>query len=189
MEKENYIEIHVGICPEVQWYQDLMERMKGLKVNRIIRRCHVTALFLTDDGLKDALTEAFDGQLHQRSAPRLTFDKLEAFTSISGKEHIVCVTSTHPETEFMELVEGLRGEAARLGAELEESYRLHVTLVRVPVDAISLEELQQLIAEIPMPAFTLALTNVDYRYRMSDLKAGLIKEWELKESFHGSVCK
>lgn len=85
MEKENYLEIHVGICPEAQWYQELMERMKRVKVNRIIRRCHVTALFLKDDGLKDVLMEAFNRQLHHRSAPRLTFDKLEVFTSISGE--------------------------------------------------------------------------------------------------------
>jgi len=177
--KENYLEIHVGICTEAQWYQELMERMKNLRVNRIIRRCHITALFLMDDSLKDELREAFDRKLNRSTAPRLTFNKLEAFTSLSGKEHIVCLTATHPEEEFMELVTTLRKEAESLGAVIEDDFRLHVTLLRIPVNSIPLDELQQLIEEIQMPEFTMELTDIDYRYRMSNLEAGLIQRWQL----------
>jgi 2'-5' RNA ligase len=119
--------------------------------------------------------------LFHRYAPHLTFNKIEAFTSNSGKEHIVGLTSTRQEEEFRNLIEGLRNEATNLGAHLED-YRLHVTLARVPVNVISLQELEKIIANIPLREFTLALTNIDYNYRTKNPKERVIEKWILEKA-------
>ena len=136
---------------------------------------------MNDDALKDELIDAFDRTLFQRSDPHLTFNKLEAFTSKSGKEHIVNLTSTQPEVGFRQLVENLRACAIKQGAQIED-YRLHVTIAKVPVSIISLEDLQKLIAGINLRKFTLVLKTIEYRYKMRDLKKGYIIGWEYDET-------
>ena len=143
-------------------------------------RFHITALFMNDDALKDELIDAFDRIFDHRYDPHLTFNKLEAFTSKSRKEHIVNLTSTQPEVGFRQLVESLRDCAIKVGAHIED-YRLHVTMAKVPVNIISLEDLQKLIAEINLPEFTLVLKTIEFRYKMSDLEEGYITGWKYDE--------
>ena len=173
--KENYLKIHVGISTRAKWYLELREKMKRLNV-KCYNQFHITAMFLKDDSLIEELKNAFDRFLFHRYAPHLTFNKIEAFTSNSGKEHIVGLTSTRQEVEFRNLIEGLRNEATNLGANLED-YRLHVTLARVPVNAISLQELEKIIANISLREFTVALTNIDYKYKTENSN---IDAWKLE---------
>ena len=178
--KENYLEIHVGISTRAKWYLELREKMKKLNVE-CYNKFHITAMFLKDDSLKEELKNAFDRFLFHRYAPHLTFNKIEAFTSNSGKEHIVGLTSTRQEVEFRNLIEGLRNEATNLGAYLEE-YRLHVTLARVPVNAISLQELEIIIANISLREFTVPLTNIDYKYYRTKNPNERIDGWILEKA-------
>ena len=173
--KENYVEIHVGISTRAKWYLELQRKMEKLNV-KCYNHFHITAMFLKDDSLKNELKDAFDRFLFHRYAPHLTFNKIETFTSNSGKEHIVGLTSTRQEVEFRNLIEGLRNEVTNLGAHLED-YRLHVTLARVPVNAISLQELEKIIANISLREFTVALTNIDYKYRTENSN---IDAWNLE---------
>ena len=145
--KKNYIEIHVGISTRAKWYLELQKKMNTLSVKCKKDRFHITALFLNDDALKDNLIDAFDRILSHSHIPNRTFNKLEVFTSKSGKEHIVNLTSTQPEVGFRQLVDNLRNCAIKLGAHIED-YCLHVTIAKVPVNMISLEVLQKLIAGI-----------------------------------------
>lgn len=179
--KKNYLEIHVGISTRAKWYLELKKGMKRLNVKCKEKRFHITALFMNDDALKDELIEAFDRTLNHRYDPHLTFNKLEAFTSKSGKEHIVNLTSTQPEVEFRKLVENLRDSAIKLGAHIED-YRLHVTIAKVPVNIITLEDLQKLMAGINLPVFTLALKTIEYRYRTPQLEEGYIQGWKYDET-------
>ena len=179
--KQNYLEIHVGISTRAKWYLELQKKMNRLNVECKKSRFHITALFMNDDALKNELIEAFDRTLNHRYDPHLTFNKLEAFTSKSGKEHIVNLTSTQPEVEFRQLVENLRDSAIKLGAHIED-YRLHVTIVKVPVRIISLEDLQKLVAGINLHEFTLVLKTIEYRYKMRDLKKGCIESWKYDET-------
>ena len=179
--KQNYLEIHVGISTRAKWYLELQNKMKRLLVECKKKKFHITALFMNDDALKDRLVEAFDRTLSHRCEPLLTFNKLEAFTSKSGKEHIVNLTSTQPEVGFTHLIENLRSCAINLGVRIED-YRLHITIARVPVNIISLENLQKLIAGINITEFTLALKTIEYRYRMPNLEEGYIQGWEYDET-------
>ena len=155
--------------------------MNRLNVECKKSRFHITALFMNDDALKDNLIDTFDRILSHSQAPRLTFNKLEAFTSKSGEEHVVNLTSTQPGVEFRKLVENLRNCAIKLGVHIED-YRLHVTIAKVPVSLISLEDLQKLIAEINLPEFTLVLKTIEYRYKMRDQKNGRIEGWKYDET-------
>lgn len=178
--KQNYLEIHVGISTRAKWYLELQRKMEKLNVKCKKSRFHITALFMNDDALKNEIIEAFDRILSHSQAPRLTFNKLEAFTSKSGKEHVVNLTSTRPEVEFRKLVENLRDCAINLGGHIED-YRLHVTIAKVPVSIISLEDLQKLIAEINLPEFTLVLKTIEYRYKTRDREEGYIEGWKYDE--------
>jgi hypothetical protein len=179
--KENYLEIHVGISTRAKWYLELQKKINRLNVECKKSRFHITALFINDDALKNEIIEAFDRILSHSQAPHLTFNKLDAFTSKSGKEHIVNLTSTQPEVGFRQLVDNLRNCAIKLGVHIED-YRLHVTIAKVPVSLISLEDLQKLIAEINLPEFTLVLKTIEYRYKMRDLKKGCIESWKYDET-------
>ncbi len=176
--KENYLEIHVGINTRAQWYQDLQGKMKTLNVECRQSRFHITAVFLKDDSKKELLKEAFSKSFCDLRAPVLTFDKMNAFTSKSGKEHIVYLTATRPDLNYMELIYRLEKDTKEVGVE-PEGYLMHVTLARVPVNVISLEDLKKLIAEIPLSKFRLPLTTIEYRYRNPDLNKGLIEKWIL----------
>ena len=175
--KSNYLEIHVGIKTRAEWFLELQRKMKEINVD-CKKRFHITAIFMHDDTRTDELKNAFNRLLIHKSSPFLTFNKLDVFTNRSGTEHIVNLTSTSPEKEFQELVESLRQEASRLGIEIEP-YRLHVTLAKVPVGKITLEELQKKIAGINFRKFRLALTTIEYRYKMRDLEKGYISGWLL----------
>lgn len=179
--KQNYLEIHVGISTRAKWYLELQKKMNRLNVECKKSRFHITALFMNDDAQKDNLIDTFDRILSHSQAPRLTFNKLEAFTSKSGKEHVVNLTSTRPEVGFRQLVDNLRNCAIKLGTHIED-YRLHVTIAKVPVSLISLEDLQKLIAEINLPEFTLVLKTIEYRYKMRDQKNGRIEGWKYDET-------
>jgi len=178
--KQNYLEIHVGISTRAKWYLELQKKMNRLNVECKKSRFHITALFMNDDALKNEIIEAFDRTFDHRYDPHLTFNKLEAFTSKSGEEHVVNLTSTQPGVEFRKLVENLRNCAIKLGVHIED-YRLHVTIAKVPVSLISLENLQKLIAEINLPEFTLVLKTIEYRYKMRDQKNGRIEGWKYDE--------
>ena len=178
---KNYVEICVGISPSAKWYQALRKEIRGRDVKWNPKgRFHITALFADDDSKKVEMTRALDSTLMGRTAPRLTFDKIEVFTGLSGKEHIVNLTSSCPEKEFTEMVESIRGVAKRLGVSIED-YRLHVTLARVPVELATLEDLKARVGKIVVPKFSLPLTEVRYRYHGLDLEGGLIEDWNLKE--------
>ena len=178
---KNYVEICVGISPSAKWYQALRKEIRGRDVKWNPKgRFHITALFADDDSKKVEMTRGLDSTLMGRTAPRLTFDKIEVFTGLSGKEHIVNLTSSCPEKEFTEMVESIRGVAERLGVSIED-YRLHVTLARVPVELATLEDLKARVEKIVVPKFSLPLTEVRYRYHGLDLEGGLIEDWNLKE--------
>lgn len=173
----NYLEIHVGINTSAKWFLELQGKMKKINVGCKEKGFHITAIFMHDDTWKDELKKALDRLLFHRCFPVLTFNKLDVFTNRPGTEHIVNLTSTHPEVEFQVFVESLRKEACRQGVGMEP-FRLHVTLARVPVDVISLEELKKIIGGINFNEFTVSLRTLDYRYKNSGL---IIGSWVLEK--------
>lgn len=178
--RDNYLEIHVGISTRARWYLDLQETMARLYVRCRKDRFHITSLFMHDDTKKDELKDALSRLLFHRYSPFLTFNKLDVFTNRSGKEHIVNLTSTCPEKEFQDFVESLRLEASCLGIKMEQ-YLLHVTLAKVPKDKITLEDLKKKIDGIKIPRFTLPLKTLEYRYKNRGLEEGPIGSWKLEE--------
>jgi hypothetical protein len=83
--------------------------------------------------------------------------------------------------EFKNFIETLRNKATDIGAQMED-YRLHVTLAKVPVETISLENLQQMINGIDFKEFTQALTEINYNYRRKDPVGRLIANWSLEKA-------
>ena len=174
---KNYIELHVGISTNAEWYKTLEEKIRGRSRRWIEENFHITAAFMNNDQLKDELIKAFDEVLKDRKAPKLTLDKLTVFTTRNKKDHIVHLTSSQPSEELMELVESLRNKAESVGAKIG-AFRLHVTLAYIDVQEMELEEVEKILEQIPLPSFEVTIRRVEYKYWRR--KNNLIDGWNLK---------
>ena len=68
--RDNYLEIHVGISTRARWYLDLQETMARLYVRCRKNRFHITSLFMHDDTKKDELKDALSRLLFHRSGSK-----------------------------------------------------------------------------------------------------------------------
>lgn len=176
--KKNYIELHVDIKTNARWYQELKKKIRNRSWRWISRNFHITAIFMNDDQLKKELVEVFDEILKDRQAPKLTLNSLKAFTTKSGKNHIVHITSSQPEEELTDLVKCLRDKAESVGAIIEQ-FRLHITLAYIDVHEMKLNEVENILKQISLPSFEMTIRSIDYRYMGADREACLIKHWDL----------
>ena len=116
---------------------------------------------------RDVVTIRGTGPLLQKHlgtfiAPTITFDKLDAFTATSGM-HIINLTATEVPQSFLAVVQAIRSDFKSAGCVINSEFRLHVTLGRVKDPHVQLPRLQKMLEAISLPAFSLTLTDVDYR--------------------------
>ena len=173
---QTYLKIEVRLNRDAHWYMALHRRLKaaGINVNWQLGSFHITVAFMNDDAHKEQLKTIFGNIIRQHSAPQLTFNKLDAFTSKNSGQHVVNLTSTCESEEFTALINQLRTAAVEVGASLED-YRLHVTLGRVEGDAASLDTILDILSTIQLKPFTLKLNNVEYKY----FRGGTIAHWQM----------
>ena len=99
---------------------------------------------------------------------------------MSGEELIVFLTSSAPSERFMSLVESLRSEVEKIGANMESNCRLHITLGRIKARLASLEQVEEVVKKIDVPPFTLTLQDAEYKFTKSCGNKS-IQEWNLKK--------
>ena len=99
---------------------------------------------------------------------------------MSGEELIVFLTSTVPSERFMSLVECLRSEVEKIGANIESNFRLHITLGRIKARLASLGQVEEVVKMIEVPPFTLTLQDAAYLYTKS-CGGKSIQKWKLKK--------
>ena len=128
--------------------------------------------------LQEQIKAGLDKVLKGRKATKLTFDKLEVFTNKHNTDHIVCLTSSNPETDFVELKECIRNKTKTIGATLQD-YRLHVTLAYIDVNTMTLNEVQSILKGIPFSPFSVPINSIDLRIREKKEK-NIIQHWDLK---------
>ena len=93
---------------------------------------------------------------------------------MSGEELIVFLTSSAPSERFMSLVESLRSEVEKIGANMESNFRLHITLGRIKARLASLEQVEEVVKKIDVPPFTLTLQDAEYKFTKSFRRMVLI---------------
>lgn len=151
----------------------------GIPVNKWqLLYYHMTILFLNDDECAEALTPRFAKIVKSCPAIPMTIDKIDAFTTTNGAEHIIYLSSTQVPPQILTLANDARTQADGLNADYDKRpFKPHVTFGHVPADKMSLEELQAILRTLEQPAFHCVLKEAEHRYRRSN---GTIKKWKLR---------
>ena len=175
---KNYLELKVPVRWDAAWFNNLRNALAkvGVPVTWQKSEYHITIAFMKDDQHVEELRTAFGKVLSKAEAPQLTLDKVGVFRTMSGEELIVFLTSSAPSEGFMSLVESLRSEVEKIGANMESNFRLHITLGRIKARLASLEQVEEVVKKIDVPPFMLTLQDAEYRYTQSCGNKS-IQEW------------
>lgn len=139
---------------------------------------HITILFLDDDACAESLTPEFAKMVKACPALPLTIDKIDAFTTSNGAEHIIYLSSTNVPEQILTLAKDARTLADGLNVDYDKRpFKPHITFGKIPADQMSLEELQTILRSLKQPAFNCLIEYAEHRYRRSK---GTIKKWKLR---------
>lgn len=179
---ENYLEFRIPVKKCAEWPSLSLAIRSALKSAGIPIKWqwrfhhHMTILFLDNDKCVDQLTTGFAQCLSGLSAFPLNIDKVDAFTTGNGAEHIVCLTATQIPPQVTALARDTRTLADGLGADYDHRpFKCHITLGRVSADKATLAQVQAALATVPPPAITCPITEAEHRSR----SGALIKNWKL----------
>ena len=176
--RQSYLQFHVPLDRRAQWYRDLISALGGVRdVKWQNGFFHITAAFINDkidDAEAKEVAEVIDGEVVGISAPVITFDSVEAFSTQGGGTHVVYLTASRVPDEWKALIDRVRRRLKGCGYRLGP-YQMHVTLARIPASSIDLEELRERIADVDIPAFLLTLNTADYRFYREFKSA--VREW------------
>lgn len=180
---ENYLEFRIPVKKEEGWSDWAQQMRTTLKTAGIPVRWqwrfhyHMTILYLDDNKCVEQLTPGFAQCLTEYAAFPMTIDKLDAFTTSNGAEHIICLAPTQIPSEILTLARETRELADGLNANYDHRpFKAHITLGRVSTEKATLEQVQAVLHTIPQPSYKCLLTEAEHRYRGGEL----IKNWKLK---------
>ena len=164
------------------WAKKIRARIKsaGIFVNKWqLLYYHMTILFLNDDECAETFTPGFAQIVKSCPALPMTIDKLDAFTTSNGAEHIIYLSSTNVPEQILTLANETRTLADSLNANYDKRpFMPHITFGHVPADQMSLDQLQAILRTFEQPAFHCVLNEAEHRYRRSN---GTIKRWKLRQ--------
>ena len=160
---QSYLEIRVPLRMNAGWFTELKDVLWDVPVKWQNGFHHITIAFLDETPVGVDLRPMLEKHLKGFSAPMLTFDKVDVFGKRSGGGVIYLAASNVPES-FLTLTKRIREDMEKMGCVIESEFKLHVTLGRVGREAkIGLGGLKRIVEAVEVPAFTLTLTDVDYR--------------------------
>ena len=159
---KTYLEIQVPLRNDAVWFKDLRNICQNIDVRWQMGYYHITIAFIDETPIGVDLRPLLETHLCEFAAPTLTFDKLDAFTSMSGM-HIIYLTTTEVPQSFMSLVHAIRTDLRSAGCVMNSNFQLHVTLGRVKAPRTQLSTFHKMLETVCLSAFSLTLTDVDYR--------------------------
>ena len=163
------------------WAKTTRSRIKsaGIPINKWqLLYYHMTILFLDDDACAESLTPGLAQIVKSCPALTLTIDKIDAFTTTNGAEHIIYLSSTNVPEQILTLAKDARTLADGLNADYDKRpFKPHITFGHVPADKMSLDKLQAILRTFEQPAFHCVLKEAEHRYRKSNCT---IKKWKLR---------
>ena len=130
--------------------------------------------FLDETPERVNLIPGLNSLLNDATAPTITFDLLDAFASGYHRQVIHLTTSDVP-ADFLTLVEEVRRYFKSRGCVIQSDFRLHVTLGRVQDPQMNVHKLKDIISQVDLPAFTIELTDVEYRI----FRGKTLGQWKL----------
>lgn len=183
--KQSYVQIHVPLDTSALWYQNLKNALANTHVRWQNDGFHITAAFIEDKldekGIIQA-TRVLDGVSGSVSKAFILFNKLDAFTTNGGQQHVVYLTApaAYVSLEHVLLVKRVRTALETSGYHLGP-YKLHVTLARIPVSEISLQALKETLSTISLPIINSTLTSASYCFLKDH--AHPIKGWNFEGEY------
>lgn len=159
---KSYLEIFVPITYDDSWFKDLRSAFDNIPVIWQKGYYHITMAFCDETPDNIDIPSVLDKHFRNLNAPKICFNKLDAFQAISGMYIINLGTNDIPAS-FTELVNDIRKDLKTVGCVMESDFMLHVTLGRIKDANIQFSDVKDLISSVPQPVITLNLNNVDYR--------------------------
>ena len=163
--RSSYFQLFVPLDRRARWYRAVEKALGRVKPQD--GHFHITVAFINDEiDLVEAkkVAEMLDEELKGMTAPAFVFDTVDAFPAENSEKNIVYLTASQVPEEWVTFVDRIRARLSNAGYHLG-SYRLHVTLARVPIKSIGLDVLQARLARIDVPKMPLTLTKADYRFK------------------------
>lgn len=161
----NYLRINVPISRKAEWFTTLQSKTTeaGIPVNWQQGQYHMTILYIKDDNHVKELSQGFFHHIELYDF-MLPIDKLAAFTTENGSEHIICLKPLDVK-RISYLAKEARNQAKDLNVDYDKRpFYPHITLGRVPADAISLDKLQTILQSVNMPKFECCINVVEHLY-------------------------
>ena len=171
---KTYLEIQVPLRNDFLWFVELRRICQDIDIKWQMGYYHITMAFIDETPIGIDMRPLLDKHFRTFSAPTITFDKLDAFTAMSGM-HIINLTATEVPPSFVSLVQNIRSDMKSVGCVMNSNFQLHVTLGRVKDPRIQLSTLQNLLGSVYLRPFSMTLTEVDYRV----FRGGTIYETKL----------
>ncbi len=161
---DSYLEIVVPLRWDEQWVNDVRHAFSRKAVRWQRRFHHITMAYMPDSipSQQDVIQRIIARWLAHARPMMLTFDKLDAFTTGTGREHIIHVTSSQPHEQLEALTRNIRADLQQAGIQLSTSFKMHVTLGRVNVDRLTLDEIKHRLSSVQMSSFTIPLSTLSY---------------------------
>lgn len=159
---KTYLEIQVPLRYDASWFQELRFAFRNIDVKWQMAYYHITMAFVDETPEDVDLRPMLEKHLNTFPAPTLTFNKLDAFTAMSGMQ-IIYLTATEIPDSFLSLIENIHSDMKDAGCVMDSWFRLHVTLGRVKDPDVLLSAIQELTESVSLSAFSLTLEDVDYR--------------------------
>ena len=160
---KTYLEIKVPIRYDAIWFEELRRACQHIEVKWQTGFFHITMAFIDDTPEDVDISTVLQKHLSSFPAPTLTFDKLDVFNTVSGM-FIIYLTATDIPLNYLTLIQNIRTDLKSIGCLMNSDFRLHVTLGRVKKTTVMLSDIKQILCKVSLPAFSLNLKDVDYRF-------------------------
>ena len=159
---KTYLEIQVPIKFDLIWFKALRKSVAEIPVKWQNGYYHITMAFIDETPEDVELRPILEKHLSKMVAPKMTFNKLDAFTTRSGM-HIIYMTAMNIPEEFLQQTEAIRTDLKAAGCLIQSDFMLHVTLGRVKAPNLSLEAIKQKVNKVYFQPFSMTLTNANFR--------------------------
>jgi len=181
--KNNYLKIKVHIYKDANWFKESRKKLFDLGKQVKWQRkgtFHQTLVFIYDDTCVKEMKKSFSEMVKKHKPFTLAINKLDAF--LAGEEYIIYLTSTQHSAEMKALADDARALVKDMGGNTDDrEFKPHITLGRIPANAISLTDLKSILSTIKLREFKCQLNQVEYVYKKEKRgeRERLIGKWEL----------
>lgn len=171
---QTYFELLVPINYQAQWFANLQEAFREVKVIWG-RNGHITVAFVNSNPKRKNLCHVVQPIIEKTQAFHITFDKVDAFMNLDQTETIICLTATNIPQEFTTFQQTMHQSITEAGCNVTD-FKFHVTLGRVKTAVMDFETVRQKVNAVAIPPFTLKLSHLRFRVR----RERCIANWKLK---------